>query len=144
MKYILGIDPGWSGGMALINKEGELIAFDKFTKLTETEIIELVDEYIDTYQPVVYLEKVWGRGGTAANTMFKFGWNYGLLRGRIIGRARLIEVTPQKWQTALGCLTGGDKKVSRAKAQELFPGTTPKITNDVADAVLIAEYGRQK
>jgi len=50
-------------------------------------------------------------------------------------------ITPQSWMKALGCMTGGDKKISKAKAQALFPQL--KITNDMADALLIAEYCRR-
>jgi hypothetical protein len=39
------------------------------------------------------------------------------------------------------CLTKGDKNVSKARAQELFPAL--KITHATADALLIAEYGRR-
>jgi hypothetical protein len=39
------------------------------------------------------------------------------------------------------CLTGGDKNISKRRAQELFPSL--KITHAVADALLIAEYGRR-
>ena len=46
-----------------------------------------------------------------------------------------------RWQKYLGCLTKGDKNVSKAKAQELFPDL--KITHAIADSLLIAEYGRR-
>jgi hypothetical protein len=39
------------------------------------------------------------------------------------------------------CLTKGDKNVSKAAAQRLWPKL--KITHANADALLIAEYGRQ-
>ena len=48
-------------------------------------------------------------------------------------RARAV-----KWQTALGCRSGGDKNVTKACAQRLFPGK--KITHEIADALLLAEY----
>jgi hypothetical protein len=51
------------------------------------------------------------------------------------------EVSPQKWQKAMGCMTKGDKNVSKAKAQQLFPQL--KITHAIADALLIAEYARR-
>ena len=48
---------------------------------------------------------------------------------------------PQVWQRSLGCLTGGDKNVTKRRAQQLFPGV--RITHANADALLIAEYGRR-
>jgi hypothetical protein len=41
----------------------------------------------------------------------------------------------------MGCLTKGDKNVSKRKAQELFPST--KVTHAIADSMLIAAYGRK-
>jgi len=38
-------------------------------------------------------------------------------------------------------MTGGDKNVSKRRAQELFPEI--KITHAIADALLIAEYARR-
>jgi hypothetical protein len=50
-------------------------------------------------------------------------------------------VSPAMWQRAMGCLSGGDKNVTKRKAQELFPDLY--ITHATADALLIAEYGRR-
>jgi hypothetical protein len=51
------------------------------------------------------------------------------------------EVSPVKWQKVMGCLSKGDKNVTKAAAQRLFPDI--KITHAIADALLIAEYGRR-
>jgi hypothetical protein len=51
-------------------------------------------------------------------------------------------VRPAAWQKALGCLTGGDKNVSKRRAQELFPQL--KVTHATADALLIAYYGTKQ
>ncbi len=41
----------------------------------------------------------------------------------------------------LDCMTGGDKNVTKRKAQELFPEI--KVTHAIADALLIGEYARR-
>jgi hypothetical protein len=41
----------------------------------------------------------------------------------------------------MSCLTKGDKNVTKSRAQELFPEV--KVTHAIADALLIAEYGRR-
>jgi hypothetical protein len=41
----------------------------------------------------------------------------------------------------MGCLTKGDKNVSKSRAQELFPSI--KVTHAIADALLIAEHNRR-
>jgi crossover junction endodeoxyribonuclease RuvC len=76
------------------------------------------------------------------SSTFKFGVNYGFLRGMLTAhKIPFEEVTPQKWQKAMGCLSKGNKNVTKAKAQQLFPNL--KITHKVADALLIAEYCRR-
>lgn len=72
---------------------------------------------------------------------FKFGRSYGFLIGLLTGLRIPYEfVTPQKWQKAMGCLTHGDKNISKAAAQRRWPNE--KWTHATADAGLIAEYGR--
>jgi hypothetical protein len=67
------------------------------------------------------------------------GTNYGFLRGMLIAcGVPFDEAAPHKWQKAMGCLTHGDKNVSKAKAQQLYPGL--KVTHATADALLIASY----
>ncbi len=59
----------------------------------------------------------------------------------IASRIPFEEVTPQKWQKTLSCLSRGDKNITKAKAQQLFPGL--RVTHATADALLIAEYARR-
>lgn len=89
--------------------------------------------------------------GQGVSSTFKFGQHYGMLRMALIAASIGFEtVAPGVWQRAIGCLSGGDKKVTRAKAQEMFPsvhivGRGDKApTHAIADALLIAEYGRRK
>ena len=73
---------------------------------------------------------------------FTFGRGLGQLEGIITALGLPLErIAPQVWQKALGCLSKGDKNVTKRKAQELFPSL--KITHATADALLIAEYGRR-
>ena len=51
-------------------------------------------------------------------------------------------IRPQVWQKSLGCMTGGDKNITKRRAQELFPQL--KITHATADALLIAYYGTKQ
>jgi hypothetical protein len=68
----------------------------------------------------------------------------------IAGEKHHEYVTPQKWQKEFGLIVTGrglgqddtaKKNRNKARAQELFPGI--KITHAIADALLIAEYGRR-
>jgi len=140
----LGIDPGWGGGAALIGAEGQLRSVHSFTNMTEADIIDRIsamrhEDPCGGDRITVYIESVHSMPKQGVSSSFKFGWIYGLLRGLVIGQCRVIDVTPQKWQKALGCLTHGDKNISKAKAQQLFPGV--KVTHSNADALCISYFG---
>ena len=140
MIYI-GIDPGASGGIAVYEDGHGMVA----TKMPETEAdIALEFQSWKLMGPSkAIIEKVHAMPGQGVTSMFSFGKNYGFLRGCLISLGiPFDEVTPQTWQKALGCLTKGDKNVSKAKAQQLFPGI--KVTHAIADSLLIAEYLRRR
>ena len=146
MTLIIGIDPGQSGGIAWWTTDIGM----SVTPMPETErdiydtlshLFELGYEY-DSGLKFAYLEQVHSMPKQGVASTFKFGMNYGFLRACLMGNGMPFEtVTPQKWQKALGCLSKGDKNVTKRKAQELFPHN--KVTHKTADALLICEYGRR-
>jgi len=88
------------------------------------------------------LEKVHSMPGQGVASSFKFGQGFGHLEMALTSaKIPFTYVTPQKWQKELGCLTGGNKNVSKSRAQQLFPHI--KCTHAVSDALLIAEYCRR-
>jgi len=136
---IIGIDPGWSGGIARIGKFGVEVA--AFTNMTEYDIWKTVTEYC-CRDSVCYMEKVHSMPAQGVASSFKFGHNYGFVRACVMSAMTpMIDVSPMKWQGALGCLTKGNKNVTKARAQQWFPKV--KVTHGIADALLIAEYGRR-
>lgn len=138
----IGIDPGLSGAIAWT--ENGTASFQKMPE-TPRDIWVLLGRIIREApqgRVFAYLEQVGPMPKQSPNSMFTFGRGYGGLEMALIGWEIPFErVTPQKWQKAMSCRTGGDKNVSKAKAQELFPSL--KITHANADALLIAEYGRR-
>lgn len=89
------------------------------------------------------IEHVHGSKLQGAKRAFTFGENFGHLKMAILScEIPFQEVAPSKWQLLLGCRTAGDKSISKAKAQELFPGV--HIINDTAESLLIAEYLRRQ
>ena len=138
---VVGIDPGKSGGMAYIDMRDNSYAAIKMPD-TERDIIDELRTLLSIGKPVVYLEKVHSMPKQGVKSSFTFGQGYGFLRGSILGNeVRLENVRPQTWQKCLGCMSKGDKNVTKAKAQELFPDL--KITHAIADALLIAEFGKR-
>lgn len=128
-----GIDPGKSGAIAMtdgtnlewiLNRETEHDLWDWF----------------ESWDPVcAIIEHVHSMPGQGVKSMFTFGQSYGFLRGLLVANhVRFNTVTPAKWQSHLKCRTRGDKNISKARAQQLYP--TYKITHGNADAILIAHY----
>ena len=88
---------------------------------------------------VAMIEKVHSMKKNGAKNNFTFGKVYGMeLMALTALKIPFEYVTPVVWQRYLKCMTKGDKKVSRQKAQELYPHL--KITHAIADALLIGEY----
>ncbi len=140
--HYIGIDPGASGGIALLDADGEILAAEKYGD-TQHDTGEQFRRIIGaTERPFALIERVHSMPKQGVASSFKFGESYGFLKGLLVGLAiPYDDVTPQKWQKLMGCLTRGDKNVSKAKAQQLFPGL--KITHATADALLIAETCRR-
>lgn len=136
---IIGIDPGSASGGIAILSENKVEVYPM--QDTERDIFDLLDSWTFD-EPTVFLEKVGPFPGQGVVSVWKFSGNYHFLRGVITAlRYPLHDVRPQVWQKDLGCLSKGDKNVTKAKCQQLFPHL--KITHKIADALLIAEWGRR-
>ena len=142
----IGIDPGLSGGIAVIGDDGIANAIPMPT--TDRDILTaLLKQDMSRF---AMLERVHSMPGQGVASTFKFGQNFGALRMALIAAGTPFEtVLPQAWQREFGLvfpkkrgLTGTQKKnLHKARAQELFPTLT--ITHATADALLIAEYCRR-
>ena len=136
----LGIDPGISGGIALLSANGDVVDLSPMPD-TEKDVVDHLRELSPRVKYAV-LEKVGPMPKQGIASTAKFMKQYGVLIGVLFALdIRFEDVRPQVWQHALNCRTGGDKNVSKRKAQQLFP--QQKITHAVADAALIAEYARR-
>lgn len=141
-QYFLGVDPGKKGGAAVISARRVLLDSIAFEKGTEKEIANFFRIWSKEATTFCYLEKVHSMPKQGVRSMFTFGQNYGFVRACLLCfEIRFIEIAPKVWQKKLGCLTGGDKKVTRGKAQQLFPLVDP-VTNAIADAMLLAWSAR--
>lgn len=140
----IGIDPGASGAIAWIKEE--LVAAYPLKGATDTDIVDLLSELRRMRAQYsachAILEEVHAMPKQGVSSTFKFGVSYGGLRMALAAAKIPFDyVTPAVWQAAMRCRTKGDKNVTRARAQELFPQL--KVTHAIADALLIAEYGRR-
>ena len=143
MLYI-GIDPGKSGAIAvLIDIDDDPRVWTFTFDNTERDIDDWLCNNVLGADAFAFLERVHAMPKQGVKSSFTFGQNYGFLRGILIAHGfPFEEVSPQRWQKAMGCLSHGDKNVTKAKAQQLFPAV--KVTHAIADALLIAEYCRRQ
>ncbi|MDA0707460.1 MAG: hypothetical protein O2963_00065 [Proteobacteria bacterium] len=138
---IMGIDPGKSGGIAVLELDGGTTVM--VTKVSLLTTRDLHDVLKSNRISMCYLEKVASMPRDGSKSAFSFGRNLGTYEGLLTALQIPFEyVLPRKWQTEMSCLTGGDKNVTKSKAQQLFPAI--KITHAIADALLIAEWGRRQ
>lgn len=146
----LGIDPGVSGGIAGLTASGELVRAVKMPE-TAAELVALFQEIAAPLKaigrrPRAALELVaaWAPKGQrmGATSAFTFGKGFGRLEAALAAADIPYDlVVPRKWQAALSCVTHGDKNISKARALQLFPGSS--VTHATADAMLLAEYCRR-
>ena len=144
MNFVVGIDPGTKGGIAVLDDSGGVVWTKAFRPdMTLVEFVEDVGAALDTNPRGVFLEKVGHKRGDGSRGSFTFG---GAMRAAEIALlshgVKPKYVPPVFWQARLECLSGGDKSVTLRRAKELF-GNQVKVTHGIADALLIAEYGRR-
>lgn len=142
MSVVFGVDPGKSGAISAIWLIDGLVHANSH-KLTETE--QDAAEYLQRFdldRAYAVIEVVHAMPKQGVVSSFKFGQSYGFLRGLLTAlKIPFHEVRPQRWQKDMGCLTKGDKNITKAAAQRLWPKL--KITHANADSLLIAEWGRR-
>jgi hypothetical protein len=168
MKYI-GIDPGKSGGIAVLSDvdciKVAAMPTDKSNEIICSELSELLKD-----ADFVVLEDVHSIFGMSAQSNFQFGRVLGIVEG-VLGtlNKNYVRVTPKVWQKEVwgtvepkGTLTGkllksgkphikiDTKATSLIVAQQLFPDVNllatsrSKVPHDgIVDSLLIAEYCRR-
>lgn len=138
-KIFIGVDPGKTGGISIVNeKRAEAYKMPP----NEMDLFDLLSKLVEGKDTFAILEKVHSSPQMGVKSAFTFGQNKGMLLMVLTAlKIPFEEVTPHTWQRNLKCLTGGDKNVSKRKAQQLFPDI--KITHAIADALLIGEYARR-
>lgn len=135
----IGVDPGASGGLAIIWNNGKAEAFKMPS--TERDIHDLVTSVCSPHDFAI-IERVSSMPKQGVRAVWTFSGNYHGLRMALIAAGVPFEaVPPSVWQKAMGCLTKGQKNVTKRRAQELFPQI--KVTHALADALLIAEFCRR-
>ena len=144
---VIGIDPGTNGGIAWITDGKACVEKmpDSLKDLWDLicDITNHPRSTVDGRKYKAYIEQVHSSPQMGVKSAFTFGNGFGHLEMALTAAGIPFErVRPQVWQKAMGCMTKGDKNVSKRKAQELFPSM--KVSHATADALLIASYGAKQ
>ena len=147
----VGIDPGQTGGIALLSKQGLLLDVLPMpvdgTEVAAGQLRQIIDHWRSLGEMKVMIEQVHSMPRQGVSSTFKFGKSFGIALG-VVGALGIPmhRVTPQNWKKEMG-LTGKDKDASRHLATELWPDMQQhwklKKQDGKAEAALIAEYARR-
>lgn len=147
MKF-LGIDPGASGGIAVLDTCTNYARVVTHTiPQTESDLYALFATLSPPSKAII--EKVHAMPKQGVTSMFSFGQIYGFKRACLISLGiPFDEVAPKTWQKELGLSFpkgtpySERKKLARMKAQQLYPGL--EFPKECADALLILEFLRRR
>lgn len=139
-RYFIGVDPGASGSICAINEKAFPVLTFALKDSTDEDIIEALTMMKGARLPMSgVLERVHAMPKQGVSSTFKFGASFGALGAHMAWAGIRRElVSPHKWQQSLGCLSRGNKNVTKRKAQEMFPSV--RVTHAIADGLLLALY----
>lgn len=150
---VMGIDPGYNGGVATININRLVILTrmphmgDKSDHQVDVESIRFLVEANKVKR--IFIEKAQAMPKQGVTSMFKYGREYGRILGMIETTGIPYElVPPRTWQKEAykGIITKG-KSRSFIACHRLYPSVSLipegcRVPHDgIADALLIAHYG---
>ena len=141
-KIFIGVDPGVSGAITVLNESGNVVALTKMPQ-TMGELLHFLQQFTNC-DTLCYLEKVHARPGDGAASMFKFGQGFGWLQMALLAaKIKTVEVPPNVWMRGLGIKSKKKDETKTAYknrlkfiAEQLFPDQ--KVTLWNSDALLIA------
>jgi len=151
---IIGIDPGLSGGIAILEDNVIKVLFDmpvmsdgkkNKRQLNSALLVKLIKDNIkDTEDTVMVVEQVNAMPGQGVTSMFNFGQTFGAIKGICAALGLpIFLVRPAKWKKHFE-LINSSKDASRTKAIEMYPSISEQLSKkkDVnkSDAILIARY----
>ena len=151
---IVGIDPGLSGAIAILEDKKVLNIFDmpvmaegkkNKRQLNSAQLVNIIKENtIKNEDIAVVVEQVNAMPGQGVTSMFNFGQSFGAIKGVCAAlNLPIFFVRPSKWKKHFE-LINSSKDASRTKVIEMYPSLSNQLAKkkDVnkSDAILIARY----
>ena len=151
---VVGIDPGLSGAIAILENNKVLNIFDmpvmsegkkNKRQLNSALLVSLIKDNIISHEEVaVVVEQVNAMPGQGVTSMFNFGQTFGAIKGVCAAlKLPIFFVRPSKWKKHFE-LINSSKDSSRTKVIEMYPSLSSQLAKkkDVnkSDAILIARF----
>ena len=151
---IIGIDPGLSGAISIVQNKKIIEIFDMPTmidgkknkrQVNGSQVANIIKKISNPAKEIiVVVEHVNAMPGQGVTSMFNFGQSFGVIKGICSALSLPIYfVRPTKWKKYFN-LIRTNKDASRTKVIEIYPEISSKISrkkdSNRADAILIARY----
>jgi len=151
---IIGIDPGISGAISIIENKKILEVYDTPTmidgkknkkQINSAQVTHIIKEILNKgKEVVVVVEHVNAMPGQGVTSMFNFGQSFGVIKGICAAlNLPIYFIRPAKWKKHFN-LIKTNKDASRTKVIEVYPEISSKLhrkkDSNRADAILIALY----
>ncbi|MEC7099816.1 MAG: crossover junction endodeoxyribonuclease [Pseudomonadota bacterium] len=151
---VIGIDPGLSGAIAVLEEKRVLGIFDmpvmaegkkNKRQLNSAQLVNVIKANINQNEEIsVVVEQVNAMPGQGVTSMFNFGQTFGAIKGVCAAlKLPIYFVRPSKWKKHFE-LINSSKDSSRTKVIEMYPTLSDQLSKkkDVnkSDAILIARY----
>ena len=151
---IIGVDPGISGAISIIENKKILEVYDTPTmiegkknkrQINSAQVTNIIKERLNKEKKVVVVvEQVNAMPGQGVTSMFNFVQSFGVIKGICAALSLPIYfVRPTKWKKHFN-LIKTNKDASRTKVIEAYPEISSKLhrkkDSNRADAILIALY----
>ena len=148
---IVGIDPGITGAVGILNDDGTFFSVLDIPTIqagggrkvkNECNPVPVFEELKKLPVPsIVAIERVHSMPKMASQTVFSMGDSFGVVRAVVASLGiPTVFVEPREWKKHFGL--GKDKEQSRAKANHLFPYAPLSLVkhHNRAESLLIARW----
>ncbi len=148
IKHYIGIDPGRKGGMCVVRSDG--IPMEWIRMPAPPQIIDWLTLVSSKYfNPVMVTEKSQAMPKQGIVGAFRYGAHFGIFATvAIMLQIPYHEIRPQIWKKALGLSQNKMDSITACRrifpTVELIPAGCRKEHDGIAEALLIAEWARQK